>query len=508
MRNFQEIEVPQELAGIMAFVPPKRVIVNSAHMMDHQVRSWIAEARRHGHELVIEPGTIDLIAAARKAAVDSGQAKGAGKAKTSDSLNQKKAVNLVTKAVGLRASDIHISTILDRASIQMRVDGLLREVEQWEADEALVIMRALFQSMANIGDITFNQNIMQDARIARSQSLPEEVHGIRIATTPLDSGFKMALRLLYSQTQGIRAIGEEALSLLGYSKSHIAAFSYLMRKPFGISIICGITGSGKSTTLKYVLEWIAHANPGLHVLTVEDPPEYPIAGTYQIPVSNVEDDDNLRHLAFSKAIRGAMRLDPDVIMVGEVRDEASAMAAFRAGMTGHQVWTTLHANPGFGGLQRLLDLGVDMSLVSDHNIVNGVMYQRLAPLLCPHCSLPFVDHSHLVNPQTLNRLTGAISEHEIHDVRIRNPEGCEKCDHSGVRGRTVLAEVAVFSPQVMDRFRSLGAQSAFEEWRLSGGKTIVDHAIEKISAGLIDPELTEAEIGPLTNSITAADFME
>jgi general secretion pathway protein E len=265
-----------------------------------------------------------------------------------------------------------------------------------------------------------------------------------------------------------------------------------------MNIISGPTGSGKSTTLQRVLTGeIIEAQGKLHVLTVEDPVEYPIEGAVQTAVTNAATEVE-RSRMFAAAISNAMRLDPDVIMIGEMRDGASAQNALRASMTGHQVWTTVHANSAIAVVDRLVDLGLPMSLVADHTIVTGLISQRLVKVLCTHCSKPLVDHPDELSPAAYARVQHAVGS-ELHKVRIAGP-GCPHCKQHGTVGRSVLAEVIVPDDQFFKYIRAGEKSEAIAYWLHElGGKTIREHAIEKIAAGLIDPRMAEKVVGHIVS---------
>jgi type II secretory ATPase GspE/PulE/Tfp pilus assembly ATPase PilB-like protein len=271
----------------------------------------------------------------------------------------------------------------------------------------------------------------------------------------------------------------------------------LKEQPIGINIISGPTGSGKSTSLQRVLQGeLLEAEGKLHVITVEDPVEYPIEGAVQTSVTNASTEEE-RSRMFSAAISNAMRLDPDTIMIGEVRDRASAQSALRASMTGHQVWTTVHANSAVAIVDRLVDLGLPVSLVADHTVVTGLISQRLVKVLCPHCKLPLADHQSALSEAALSRVRQSVAA-DLANVFIAGP-GCGKCRHQGTTGRTVVAEVIVPDEQFFKYIRAGEKTAAVQYWQQElGGKTILHHAIEKVAAGIVDPRMAEKMVGHLT----------
>jgi type II secretory ATPase GspE/PulE/Tfp pilus assembly ATPase PilB-like protein len=301
----------------------------------------------------------------------------------------------------------------------------------------------------------------------------------------------MVLRLLYNDA------GDNVdLRPLGFSEHHASLLQQLKEQPIGMNIISGPTGSGKSTTLQRILSGeIIEAEGKLHVLTVEDPVEYPIDGAVQTAVTNASSEAD-RSRQFAAAISNAMRLDPDVIMIGEMRDTASAQNAVRAAMTGHQVWTTVHANSALAIIDRLVDLGLPTSLVADHTVITGLISQRLVKVLCRHCSQPLVEHQHALPPAAYARVQHAVGN-AMHKVRIAGP-GCEHCSQQGTVGRSVIAEIIVPDAQFFKYIRAGEKMEAMAYWlHEMGGKTIREHAIEKIAAGEVDPRMAEKVVGHL-----------
>ncbi|HEX7634897.1 MAG TPA: ATPase, T2SS/T4P/T4SS family [Noviherbaspirillum sp.] len=407
------------------------------------------------------------------------------------SMMQVTAKDLLTKACGARASDIHIRVKKTCTEIYFRIhnDLVLSGSQTREYGERL--LATLYGAMTSVSDNSYKPMERQDASIADRDKLPPKLYGVRIATAPTSEGAVMVLRLLYNDA------GDNVdLRPLGFSEEHAALLQQLKEQPSGMNIISGPTGSGKSTTLQRILSGeILEAEGKLHVLTVEDPVEYPIEGAVQTAVTNANTEADRSRL-FAAAISNAMRLDPDVIMIGEMRDGASAQNALRASMTGHQVWTTVHANSALAIVDRLVDLGLPMSLVADHTIVTGLISQRLVKVLCKHCCKPLTEHSHELSPAAYARVQRALGN-EIHKARIAGP-GCEHCGQQGTVGRTVIAEVIVPDDQFFKYIRAGEKTEAHEYWvHQLGGKTIREHAIEKIAEGLVDPRMAEKVVGHL-----------
>jgi type II secretory ATPase GspE/PulE/Tfp pilus assembly ATPase PilB-like protein len=299
----------------------------------------------------------------------------------------------------------------------------------------------------------------------------------------------MVLRLLYNDTDKSTDI-----CALGYEPEQKAQVDSMKRRPTGINIISGPTGSGKSTTLQRTLLSIhSECKGSKHIITVEDPPEYPMPGIVQTPVANA-DTEEARSNAFQAAIKATMRLDPNIIMIGEMRDTPSVQLAVRAAMTGHQVWSTVHANNAFAIIDRMVDLGVSLNIMADPTIVTGMICQRLLKVLCPHCKRPLTDViSHFSHEDQTRVMGSSIDLGSAHVAGL----GCDHCSGSGVAGRTVVAEVVVPDQKLMDFIRKGDRHEAIKYWRDRGGSSMLEQAILKINRGIVDPFQAEEEVGPL-----------
>lgn len=401
------------------------------------------------------------------------------------------AKEILNKACRARASDIHIRVKKTSTEIYFRIHNDLVPAGGQTREYGERLLATLYGAMTSVSDNSYKPNERQDAAIADRDKLPPQLYGVRIATAPTSEGAVMVLRLLYNDA------GDNVdLRPLGFSDAHAAMLQQLKEQPIGMNIISGPTGSGKSTTLQRVLSGeILEAEGKLHVLTVEDPVEYPIDGAVQTALTNAATEAD-RSRMFAAAISNAMRLDPDVIMIGEMRDGASAQNAMRASMTGHQVWTTVHANSALAIIDRLVDLGLPLNLVADHTIITGLISQRLVKVLCPHCSKPLAEHAHEVAPAVYARVQAAVGN-RINQVRIAGP-GCDRCNQVGTTGRSVIAEVILPDDQFFKYIRHGEKTEAHAYWLQElGGKTMRDHAIEKIAEGVIDPRMAEKVVGHL-----------
>ncbi|QDX81160.1 secretion system protein E [Denitratisoma sp. DHT3] len=319
---------------------------------------------------------------------------------------------LLTDAVKQEASDIHFEPEAGFLRIRYRIDGLLRQIR--------VLHKSYWPAMAVRLKVIAGMNIAesrapQDGRIALNVS--GHAVDFRVASQPTIHGENLVLRVLDRQKRIV------ALEQLDLAPPQLDLLKLMIARPEGLILVTGPTGSGKTTTLYSMLHHINHG--GINIMTLEDPVEYPTAMIRQTSIAEAV------RLDFANGIRSMMRQDPDVILVGEIRDRDTAEMAFRAAMTGHQVYSTLHTNSAIGAVPRLLDIGILPDIMAG-NII-GVIGQRLVRRLCRHCR-----QAHAATPLEL-RLLGL----DPHDrgVLIHRPTGCEHCDLQGYRGRVAIMEL-------------------------------------------------------------------
>lgn len=407
-----------------------------------------------------------------------------------DSVSQKNVLRILRDASRLNSSDVHLVVRKGIGRVCFRVNGSLIEWNQLSALETMTICATIYQSMSDVAEPTFRASQAQLSRMKESFLRDIGLTGARVNTRPLENGFLMVLRLFYAET----SISSSELSDLGYLQPQCEDLEHLRKFRAGIVLISGATGSGKSTTLKMIMEKQLLDDNGIHVLTLEDPPEYVIKGANQSPVSG--DRGNVLEIeqAWSQAIADAMRLDPDVIMIGEVRDAVSAKMAFRAAMTGHLVWTTIHANTAMTILYRLEDEGVNSSLLTDENILIGLVNQSLVPTLCPQCKIPYRGNENHLDERIRQRLESVCSTENVY----LEGNGCEHCRQTGIAGRTVVAEIIRTTADFMRVYREQGYSAANSYWiNEMHGMRKMDAAVEKMARGELSPYFVERVLGPL-----------
>ncbi|MGD8483270.1 MAG: type II secretion system ATPase GspE [Thioalkalispiraceae bacterium] len=343
---------------------------------------------------------------------------------------------LFTQAVKDNASDIHIEPFEDQLIIRMRIDGVMHEIMQLPVSLApLLVSRVKVMAHLDISE----KRLPQDGRISlRVASHPVD---IRVSTLPSSGGERVVLRLLDKNA------GRIDLVKLGMEGETLAGLKKLIHKPHGILLVTGPTGSGKSTTLYAAIDELNDRS--MTIVTLEDPIEYYINGISQTQVNpKVE-------LTFARGLRAILRQDPDVIMVGEIRDLETVEVAIQASLTGHLVFSTLHTNSAIGALTRLRDMGVDSYLLSSSLI--GVLAQRLIRLLCPACKEP-----HPLSDADCEKLQTTCGEHGIdmsNPPMIYQPRGCDNCHGTGYSGRSGIYELVTID----EHLRSLIHNNASEQ---------------------------------------------
>ncbi len=361
---------------------------------------------------------------------------------------------LLSQAIQEKASDIHVETFEKHMSVRMRVDGVLREVLQPKREIAPLLISRI-KVMANL-DIA-EKRVPQDGRITLRFGGREV--DVRVSTMPSSHGERVVLRILDKNA------GNMNLNQLGMAEKLTQQLDTLIHKPHGIILVTGPTGSGKTTTLYACLTRLN--NQSRNILTVEDPVEYQLEGIGQTQVNPKVD------MTFARGLRAILRQDPDVVMVGEIRDQETAEIAIQASLTGHMVLSTLHTNSAIGAITRLHDMGVEPFLLSSSLV--GVLAQRLVRRLCPDCKTPH-----------------AASEQEKHyidlpadaEVQLYRPVGCESCNYQGYRGRMGLYELLVIDPQVAQMIHDNEAEQAIERYARSHGMpSLRQDGVEQILQG-------------------------
>lgn len=363
-----------------------------------------------------------------------------------------KLVNMfIIRAIESRASDIHIEPFDDELKVRYRIDGVLNDIESIPKKlQAAIISRVKLMAKLNIAE----RRLPQDGRI-RLKVLDREID-IRVSTIPVLHGESVVMRILDKEGVVID------LNMLGFSEGILSTFKQLIKRPNGIILVTGPTGSGKTTTLYGALDLIN--SPDKKIITVEDPVEYELKGVNQIPVKPQIG------LNFANTLRHIVRQDPDVIMIGEIRDLETAEIAIQSSLTGHLVFSTLHTNDAPSAITRLLDMGVESFLLS--STIRGILAQRLVRIVCPECK----EIDATLDDKEGLRVLGIGSDAPIYKGR-----GCEKCAFTGYYGRTGIFELLVVDDDIRRLIlKNSDSNQIREAARQHGMKTLLENGAEKV----------------------------
>jgi len=361
---------------------------------------------------------------------------------------------LIFRAVMERASDVHIEPTKEHVRIRYRVDGIMHDVSTAPIYlHSSIVNRVKVMSRMDIAE----SRVPQDGRFEIKTE--EKDIDLRVSSYPSIYGEAMVMRLL---DKGSVMFGLEDL---GFSKENLAKFAEIIKRPYGIVLVTGPTGSGKTTTLYATLNYIV--TPEKNIMTIEDPVEYELKGIRQSQI-NVK-----AGLEFANALRSMLRQDPDVILVGEIRDSDTAAVAIQAALTGHVVFSTLHTNDASGSLTRLLDMGIEPFLASSS--VAAAIAQRLVRTICSRCKVPFSP------PKEALQRIGLDTNKEYTFYRGK---GCKNCRESGYRGRTGIFEVLVVDDNIRELIlRKASAEEIKKAAVKAGMKTLRDDGLLKVMEG-------------------------
>jgi general secretion pathway protein E len=361
--------------------------------------------------------------------------------------------SLLFRAAKERASDIHIEPQEKDIGVRFRVDGVLQEVIQNSIASRVKIMGGL-----NIAE----KRLPQDGRI-RVKLAGRDID-IRLSTTPTVFGERIVMRLLDKSAVLLD------LAEIGMDKDQLAAMEGLIHKANGIVLVTGPTGSGKTTTLYAALSKINR--PDLNIMTIEDPVEYQLQGISQTPVNPKID------LTFASGLRSFLRQDPDVIMVGEIRDRETAEIAIQASLTGHLVFSTVHTNDAAGAVTRLIDMGVEAYLVGSSLI--GVLAQRLVRVLCKECR-----EAYLPTPEELKEIGLSTDKKPREPRMIYRPKGCDACNGTGYHGRTGIYEIMMVDDAIRElAVKKVDSGSIKRAAVQKGMRTLMEDGGRKVLRGI------------------------
>jgi general secretion pathway protein E len=369
-----------------------------------------------------------------------------------------KLVNLVlAQAIKDRSSDIHIEPYANSLKIRYRIDGMLYNLLNLPRRiQSSLVSRIKIMGKLNIAE----KRLPQDGRIA--VKIGDKSVDIRVSVIPTAFGERVVLRLL-DKSQELLTLAD-----LGLDEAKIAQFNRLIKSPYGIVLVTGPTGSGKTTSLYAALSKIN--SPSINIITIEDPIEYQIEGIGQIQVNPKID------LTFATGLRSIVRQDPDVILVGEVRDRETAEIAIQSSLTGHLVFSTLHTNDAASAITRLIDMGIEPFLVASSVI--AIVAQRLVRVLCPRCKEAY-------EPDTESLIDAGIPRNAVNGQPIYRRKGCNSCMNTGYRGRTGIFEIMIMDEGVKKLILRTSDSNQINDEAVRGGmSTLVQDGARKVLEGV------------------------
>jgi general secretion pathway protein E len=365
---------------------------------------------------------------------------------------------IMQRAIEMKASDIHIEPFEQSLKVRLRIDGVLQDIEAPPVKStAAVISRIKIMAKLNIAE----RRLPQDGRI-KVQMLGKELD-LRVSTIPTMYGESVVTRLLDKENTVLD------FQALGFAGRQLQQFLDVLAQPHGIILITGPTGSGKSTTMYAALKQLNTTSR--KIITVEDPVEYQMDGINQIQAKPQIG------LTFAVALRSIVRQDPDVIMIGEMRDLETARIAVQSALTGHLVLSTLHTNDAAGGVTRLLDMGLEEYLLT--STVNGILAQRLVRQLCVACKQPFSPQQEVIDEMRLRRFQ------PDGEITLFKPMGCKACGDLGYRGRLAIIEFLPMTDSIRKLIMAHASAGAIETLaREEGMTTLYENGLQKVLQGV------------------------
>lgn len=369
---------------------------------------------------------------------------------------------IISEAIRQHATDIHIEPFRDKVRLRYRIDGMLREIPTPPGMVALhdaIVSRLKIMARLNIAE----KRLTHDGRIRLV--LGGEPSDLRVSIMPTRFGETICLRVLTSSSIFLE------MSQLGLSKYQLAILGQLVSLPHGIVLVTGPTGSGKTTTLYAALAFVRDRNPERKIITVENPVEYELQGTSQIQM-HAEIG-----LTFASTLRSILRHDPDIILVGEIRDNETAEIAIQSALTGHLVLSTLHTNDSVGAVNRLVNMGIEPYLVAASLV--AALAQRLVRRICKHCKV----EEELI-PRRVRAEIADVMNLQAEDVQAWKGTGCLECNHTGYRGRVAIYEFFLLDEELQDMVSAHAGTSDLRKAAMERGmRSLRQDGWEKVSQG-------------------------
>lgn len=489
------LELPRDTQGLIAYFSGGEIIISRTHRYDGRVLAFLDLLKARGRAMRVPfYSDLGLVSAIYK----SYDARLGGTARVSrdyDNQMQKDFVDIVARAAAQKVSDIHIE-VGDQTTIYFRIDGSMQPVLEYNSGWGESFVRAAFAS-SDMSNANYAQNEYQSAqkdgrtplRGTKDLYLPLGILSIRMQFNPIAFGSRyVVMRLLYDNpSEGIKTeqeFGEYEQRLL----MRLRAF------PTGLVIVAGPTSSGKSTTLvRNMSLMLKERHYEINMITVENPVEQKIFGAHQMPVVNTTNEEE-REGKYTEALAAALRSDPDTLMVGEIRTLAAAQLTVRGALSGHNVWTTLHANSAMAALTRLLDLGIESFKLKEETLMRGLISMRLFKKLCPYCRERLIDHP---EHPAYHRVMDAFGELGLRQVYVRGA-GCKECKGTGTLGRIKAGEIIITNSEFLRLALAGNTDGALRYWLEDmDGRTLKEAAMALMLQGIIGVDELERWVGLL-----------
>ncbi len=489
------LELPHDTQSLIAYFTGGEIIISRTHRYDGRVLAFLDLLKRRGRK-TREPFYSDLGLISNIYKSYEMRLGGGVRARQDfDNQMQKDFVDIIAKAAAQKVSDVHIE-VADQTTIFFRIDGSMQPVMEYNSQWGESFVRAAFAS-ADMSNANYAQNEYQSAqkdgrtplRGTKDLYLPTGILGVRMQFNPIAFGSRyVVMRLLYDNpSEGLKTEQE-----FGPYEQRLLA--RLRSFPTGLVIVAGPTSSGKSTTLvRNMSMMLRERNYEINMITVENPVEQKIFGARQMPVVNTTNEEQ-REEKYVEALAAALRSDPDTLMVGEIRTLAAAQLTVRGALSGHNVWTTLHANSAMAALTRLLDLGIEPFKLKEETLMRGLVSMRLFKKLCPHCREQLQNHP---ERGAYRRVMDAYGDVGLRQVYQRGT-GCAHCNGTGNVGRIKAGEIIITNSEFLRLALAGNTDAAVRYWiEEMDGRTLKEAAVSLMLQGIISIDEVERWVGQL-----------
>lgn len=490
------MELSKDVQSLIAYFSGGEIIISRTHKYDGRVLAFLDLLRERNMPMRVPfYSDLGLVSAIYKTYEEHLGGSVRSSRTEYDNQMQKDFVDIIAKAAAQKVSDVHIE-VADQTTIYFRIDGSMQPVLEYNSAWGESFVRAAFAS-ADISNSNYAQNEYQSAqkdgrtplRGTKDLYLPNGVTSIRMQFNPIAFGTRyVVMRLLYDNpSEGIKTeqeFGEYEQNMLMRLRAY----------PTGLVIVAGPTSSGKSTTLvRNMSLMLKERNYEINMITVENPVEQKIFGAHQMPVVNAMNEEQ-RDEKYTEALAAALRSDPDTLMVGEIRTLAAAQLTVRGALSGHNVWTTLHANSAMAALTRLLDMGVEAFKLKEETLMRGLVSMRLFKKLCPHCREALINHP---EHSAYKRVLDAFGMVGLKQTFIKG-QGCSECNGSGTSGRVKAGEIIITNSEFLRLALAGNTDMAMKYWlEEMDGRTLKESAAELMLKGIIGVDELERWVGLL-----------